>query len=113
MTDARMKRLHDELQKLTRKATDNGRLIEAGWLSLRVMAVPPDAPQVQVDEMRNAFFAGAQHLFSSIMGVMDPESEPTDADLRRMDLIASELDAFITIYSLKHGLSVPPERGRA
>jgi hypothetical protein len=44
--------------------------------------------------MRLAFMAGAQHLFASIMAFLDPGTEETDADLRRMGLIADELEAF-------------------
>jgi hypothetical protein len=79
---------------LSKRLADEGRLIEAGWVSLRMLAVPPDAPQVQIDEMRMAFMTGAEHLFASIISILDPGEEPTDADLRRMDLIEKELAAF-------------------
>ena len=82
------------LEQLTRRLADEGKLIEAGWIGLRLAAVPLDAPAVQLDEMRNAFMAGAQHLFASIMGVLDPEAEVTAQDMRRMELIAAELEAF-------------------
>lgn len=83
-----------QLQELHRKFADSGKLIEAGWISLRIAAIPLDAPQVQIDEMRNAFMAGAQHVFASIMQFLDPGEDPTDADMRRMDLIAAELELF-------------------
>jgi hypothetical protein len=51
--------------------------------------------------MRWVFFAGAQHLFGSIMGIMDPGEEPTDADLRRMDQIDVELKTFIAEFKKK------------
>jgi len=38
--------------------------------------------------------AGAQHLFSSIMTILDPGDEPTEADMKRMELIAKEMAAF-------------------
>ena len=65
------------MEKITRDLVDQGLLIEAGWVGLRMMSVPKDAPQIQVDEMRDSFFAGAQHLFGSIMSMMDPDAEPT------------------------------------
>lgn len=83
------------LTELTRKLLDSGQLIEAGWVSLRMMAVPDDATQTQLDEMRFAFFAGAQHLLSSIMGALDDGAEPTEADLRRLSSIQKELDGFV------------------
>lgn len=82
------------LERLTRELTDQGKLVEAGWVSLRIAAIPLDAPKVQLEEMRKAFFAGAQHLFSSILTVLDEDREPTEADMRRMDLIDTELRSF-------------------
>lgn len=93
------------LERLSRELTDKGKLIEAGWVSLRLAAIPPNAPAVQLQEMRNAFFAGAQHLFSSIMTILDPDGEPTADDLKRMDLIDNELCEFINDYSVRN---LPP-----
>jgi hypothetical protein len=89
------------LERLSRELTDKGKLIEAGWVGLRIAAIPLDAPAVQLDEMRNAFFAGAQHLFSSIMSILEPDAEPTEKDLERMDLIDRELKAFINDFTLR------------
>ena len=82
------------LEQLSRRLADDGRLIEAGWVALRLQAVPHNAPAVQLQEMRMAFMAGAQHLFGSILSILDPGLEETDADLSRMDLIHKELAAF-------------------
>ena len=85
----------EELRWLSRKLTDEGKLIEAGFVGLRIAAIPMDAPEIQVTEIRNAFFAGALHLFASIMDIMDKDREPTENDMKRMDLINKELQAFI------------------
>ncbi len=91
---------------LAKELTDKGLLIEAGFVSLRHAAMAKDATALQVDEMRSAFFAGAQHLFASIMSILDPgDDEPTENDLRRMSLISDELDRFIADYKLRHGVS--------
>lgn len=97
------------LERLTRELTDSGKLIEAGWVSLRVATDLIDAPADQLREMRMAFFAGAQHLFGSIMNILDPGAEPTDKDLARMDLIDKELKRFIQEFELRH----LPTEGRA
>jgi hypothetical protein len=82
---------------------DQGKLIEAGWIGMRLACVPDDAPAIQLEEMRMAFFAGAQHLFGSLTGGgLDPDAEPTDADIRRMDLIDAELRAFIKDFEMRH-----------
>jgi hypothetical protein len=84
-------------------------MIEAGWVGLRIAAIPLDAPDIQIDEMRSAFFAGARHLFSSIMTILEPDAEPTDKDMERMSMIEKELGEFIQQFELKHF----PARGSA
>lgn len=98
------------LERLARELVDRGKLIEAGWVGFRLAVFPPDgdAPAIQLEEMRKAFFAGSQHLFSSIMTILEPGAEPTDADLKRMDSIDAELKEFITDFI--KGL---PTKGRA
>lgn len=80
--------------EVTRQLGDKGMLIEGGWLALREVWIPKDAPPAQVKDLRWAFMAGAQHLYASIMAIMDPGREPTAADMRRLSLIAQELEAF-------------------
>ena len=84
----------DILEYWSRRSADQGRIVEDGWLSFRKMVIPPDAPAIQVSEMHKAFLAGAQHLFGSIMTILEPGAEPTEKDLARMDLIAKELGDF-------------------
>lgn len=84
----------DFLTRLSRQLVDDGKLIEAGWVGLRLAAIPDDASKTQLEEMRKAFFAGAQHLYASIMTIMDEDREPTPADLRRLEFIDAELKAF-------------------
>ena len=90
------------LERLSQELTDNGKLIEAGWVGMRLACDLVDAPPSQLREMRMAFFAGAQHLFGSIMTILEPGDDPTDADLRRMNLIHKELKAFIDDFALNH-----------
>ena len=65
--------------------------IERLWEGFRVAVVHEDAPAVQVSEMRLAFFGGAHALYSEIMKMLDPGSEATEGDMRKMELIAAEL----------------------
>lgn len=94
----------NHLRRLERELVDKGQLIEAGWVGLRIAAIAPDAGKVQLEEMRNAFFAGAQHLFSSIMSIMDDGHEITQADVDRMGLISGELEGFYNDFCKRHGL---------
>lgn len=69
------------------------RHIEKGWNSYRAL-LPKDAGEVQIKETRQAFYAGAAILFESLMLVLDPGTEPTEADMQRMDDINKELREF-------------------
>lgn len=91
------------LLQLSKRLADDGKLIEAGFLSLRAAAMAHDAPPIQVEEMKMAFMAGAQHLFASIMTILDPGVEETLDDLRRMSLIAKELEDFGKVLELRVG----------
>ena len=90
------------LDRIVREFTDQGKLMEAGWIGLRIACRLEDAPALQLQEMRMAFFAGAQHLFGSIMSIMDPGEEPTEKDMERIDLIDRELKAFINDFALRN-----------
>lgn len=99
MTDPRVLKIDEAtvraaVEALSKSLADDGKLIEAGFVGLCAMAMPPGAPLHQRSEMRKAFFAGAHHLFTSIMSILAPGSEPTAADLRRMTLIHEELQRF-------------------
>ena len=97
------------LEQLSRKLADEGRLIEAGWVALRLQTIPLNAPAVQLQEMRIAYMAGAQHLFASMMGMLEEGVMETENDMRRMDLIAKELEVFTE--ELKLRVSKPADSG--
>jgi hypothetical protein len=61
------------------------------------------------DALKEAFFCGALHLFSSIMVALEPGEMETENDMRRMDDIRAELDRFGRQVELKYG----PARGSA
>lgn len=82
------------LQRQVQDLAAQGKLIESGWVSLRLAALPDDAPAAQLRTMRQIFFAGAQHLYGSIMASLDPGQDATDGDLDRMAKIHAELEAF-------------------
>ena len=90
------------LDRVAREFADQGKLMEAGWIGLRIACNLEDAPAIQLQEMRMAVFAGAQHLFGSIMSIMDPGEEPTEKDMERIDLIDRELKAFINDFTLRN-----------
>jgi hypothetical protein len=85
-----------------KKANEQGLLIEAGWYGYILAAYPKEFPSAeQLYQERACFFAGAQHLFSSIMNILEPGAEPTEVDLVAMDNIHKELTNFIEMFK-KH-----------
>jgi len=100
----------DEIDKaadvLANQAVAQGKLIELGWSGLRKLAIPSDAPQVQLDAMRNAFFAGAQHVFSVLMRITSsdetPENDARDAAI--FESVDAELREFIADFQRRHPL---------
>jgi hypothetical protein len=99
--------LRSAIVSLTKRATRDGKLIEAGWLGYRLTVMHDNSPQIQLDQCRQAFFAGAQHLFGSMMSIMDEDREPTQADMIRMGQISDELDRFIEVFCLENNLPPP------
>lgn len=90
----RAEQIQKACDEIAAKLTDEGKLIEVGWATMNAFVLPKDASPVQRAEMRKAFFMGAQHLYASIMGILEPGAEPTDKDMDRMTLIHNELEAF-------------------
>ncbi len=89
------------LEQLTKRLADEGKLIEAGFVAMRLTCIPDNAPPEQLREMQMAFMAGANHLFASIMNFLDPGMEETDDDMRRMDLIDKELRDWGAAFELR------------
>jgi hypothetical protein len=92
MGESKRRRIEQAATDLTKELTNKGKLIKAGFAAFASLVIPKDAPPIQLSEMQLAFMAGAEHVWSSMMSMLDPGDEPTDADLRRMDLIQRELD---------------------
>jgi|SRR5262245_30412998 len=94
--------------EITKRFTDEGKLIEAGFAAFRFIVIPKDAPDDNVRAMLIAFMAGAEHLWSSVFNILDPGDEPTARDLARMDLIQKEMDA----WRVRLSNYIDPPQGR-
>lgn len=64
------------------------------WERYSEKVLPRGAGEVQVTETRRAFYAGGTALFYAVMAMLEPGSEPTEADMRAMTALRDELDAF-------------------
>lgn len=72
---------------------DQARHIEAGWRSYATEVLPPDASNVQREECRRAFFAGALTAFAAYVEIGD-ESITEAEGLARLDALADEFSAY-------------------
>lgn len=69
-------------------------LVAEQWDSFARAVLPPGCPPLQKQEMRRAFYAGAEGIFNKILIALAPESEPTEEDLQMMTGIENELTEF-------------------
>lgn len=93
------KQAYDQLLK---SASDKGLVLELGCLAMLACFKP--SPE-QVGDMRLAYFAGAQHLFATMMTIMDSDREPTPQDMVRMSKIDAEISLAEQALKLR-GMSV-------
>lgn len=65
------------------------------WWELYRKVLPHDAPAIQVQETKRAFYAGAWAFITAIQGeLLTPEPEPTVTDEETLQSIYEELLAF-------------------
>jgi len=82
-----------------------GPLIEDAWQTYRRLCLGAAIGEADVEL---AFKAGAAVLLHSMLRMMDRGSEPTDRDMRNMDRLNAELDAFLATFDAE----VAKRRGR-
>ena len=70
------------------------KLIQHGWESYRRNVVPADASPIQINETRQAFYAGASILFEALMRVMDSDDEAASKGTRVMNDLQTEVSDF-------------------
>lgn len=93
--------MRKEVERITVDWANRGKVVQGGWLAYEFLTGIRNMSEVQRRECRRAFFSGAQHLFASILTILEPGAEPTQADLGRMDKINAELEEFME--ELKRG----------
>lgn len=70
------------------------KLMQEQWGVFCERVMPIDAPEIQKQEMRRAFYAGGQAIMFRIIAAFAPELEPTEGDLKIMDDLNNELNEF-------------------
>ena len=96
MTEPTKEQIHATADAIAKEMTDKGVLIRSGFVLFKRQFFP-DVSEEQSNDMMFAFMAGAQHLFGSVMGILDPGAEPTEKDMERMDSISREIEEFTKI----------------
>ena len=82
------------IEEYIAKAEADGLHIEAGLRSLLAATYPNGVGEEQYRDLRKFFFAGATHLFTKMLMVMDNDREPTENDMAFMARIQAEINTF-------------------
>lgn len=104
-------RYRTALARVMRQLIDEGKPIEAGWCLFRsiILGLPDGTTMSETDQAnrREAFFAGAEHMFSTLTRILDEAEEDGSAeDYLRIDKVRKELDEFDQQLRLKYGSAV-------
>ena len=70
------------------------KIVDGLWRQYMERVMPVDAPQVQVQECRRAFYAGAHGVMAEIARLASPGDDVTPADDQLMESILAELVMF-------------------
>lgn len=80
--------------RVAKELADKGQIVAGGWAAYVLLSLQ-GCSELQKTEMRKAYFFGAQHVFASMFQMLDPDSESTAGDERRLELIMLELNKFV------------------
>jgi hypothetical protein len=69
--------------------------VASQWESFAALVLPADAGDVQRQETRRAFYAGAQALLGLMMHGLEATDEVTDDDVASLTRLQEELAAFV------------------
>ena len=89
--------INDELQKLVdlaNSSTKNKGILHEGFELLKNAIIPADAKSSQVNDMRVAYYSGAQAVMTLMFVLLDPNKEPSLIDLAKIDKMVTELRDF-------------------
>ena len=85
-------------------------LMAEQWDQFARAVLPPNCAPIQRQEMRRAFYAGAEGIMFKVIYALSPDNEPTDADLQTMKDLHAELTDFAEL--VKTGRACRSDYGR-
>lgn len=83
----------------------NRMIIGNAWNEYQEGILPADASEVQINECRAAFYAGAFSAITGLMMVLDGSPDASDADMQAAQGMMEEF----TAYAAEVGLQIPTE----
>jgi len=92
-----------EIAEAMKEVADKGMLVAAGFAAFRIIALNNSIDRDKIADMHTAYMAGAEHLFTTLMSILDEGEEPTKKDTDRIELIYQELQAWRAKMVEQHG----------
>ena len=80
MGEAKRRAVRAAHDMIAKGLVERGQLIAGGWRAALLVMGWDTKPRAEQEALRIAYFSGAQHLFGSMMAIMDEDREPTEAD---------------------------------
>ncbi len=74
-------------------------LVAEQWNEFARQVLPPNCSSIQRQEMRCAFYAGAESILFRVISAFAPETEPTEEDLQIVEDVHQELRDFAKEFS--------------
>lgn len=90
--DRRNEAIRRAAEKVTKELADRGQVVEGGWRAYLIVNNLKWGPHLEHD--RKLYFLGAEHVFSSIVNFLEPGMQETPNDLKRMQKLYEEIEAF-------------------
>lgn len=70
-------------------------VLAMAWQDYLLKVIPPGASEIQIKETQRAFYAGAGFLMDSLMKMLGPGNETTEADMQIIEGVAVEVRDFV------------------
>lgn len=78
------------------------KLIESEWIGFKIaIGLDDSASQIQIDEMRNAFYAGARFMDTTIVQLGEADIKPSEFDAA-INGIEAEFATFLSDFAAKN-----------
>lgn len=90
-----------EARERAGQLAQDGRLIEAGWVSLMLRGAPGDIKDHQLELVRYAFFRGARHMMA-LMERVENDNVSDEVLSRLTDDLRKEFLAFTAEVNAQH-----------